>query len=220
MIRRALVFVVVFVTSASTAVAQQKEPIGRWVIDARATSSGLPNEAGWVPAVPEGTLVPGRGLGFEVGAHVYVLRWRSVALGVGATLLVADGTAAPNAPDTDTTPVPPPTIPEVSTRIRSFAPQVSLNFGHSLGWSYVSAGLGSTNVESEATLSGATFTPRTSDAVKTLNYGGGARWFINDHVGVGFDLRWHKLSIVPATATHPGAPRASLIAVGAGVVLK
>jgi hypothetical protein len=56
--------------------------------------------------------------------------------------------------------------------------------------------------------------------VKTLNYGGGARWFVTDHLGVGFDLRWHKVSLVPASSTHPGAPRASLFVVGAGVVLK
>ena len=55
--------------------------------------------------------------------------------------------------------------------------------------------------------------------MKTLNCGGGARWFINEHVGVGFDLRWHNLSTVPATATHPGAPRTTLVTAGVGVVL-
>jgi hypothetical protein len=112
------------------------------------------------------------------------------------------------------------TLPEVTTRITSVTPQVSLSFGHSLGWSYLSAGLGRTRVESEATLTGAIFTPRDSDWVKTLNYGGGARWFLNDHVGVGFDVRWHKVSLVTATATRPGAPRASLLVAGAGLVLK
>jgi opacity protein-like surface antigen len=102
------------------------------------------------------------------------------------------------------------------------APQLSLNFGHSLGWSYLSAGLGGAHVESEAALEGATtqFVPTDSGWVKTLNYGGGARWFISDRVGVGFDLRWYKVGLVPATDTHPGAPRASLFVAGAGVVLK
>ena len=220
MIARACLFAVVFVTSAGMSFAQQKEPIGRWVADVRVTSSGLPAEVGWTPLVPNGTEVPGRGLGFEVGAHVHVLRWRAVALGVGATWLTARGSSAPPEPVPTTTPTTPPTIPEVTTRITTFAPQVSLNFGHSLGWSYLSAGLGRTNVESEAALAGTTFTPRTSDSVKTLNYGGGARWFVNDHMGVGFDVRWHKLSLVAASASHPGAPRASLIALGAGIVLK
>jgi len=64
------------------------------------------------------------------------------------------------------------------------------------------------------------FTPRDSGWVKTLNFGGGARWFIKDHFGVGFDVRWYKLSPVPVSATHPGAPRESLVTIGAGVVFK
>jgi hypothetical protein len=218
MITRAIVFAVVLAASANTSLAQSKERIGRWVADVRVTSSGLPSEAGWTPVIPSGTEAPGRGLGFELGAHVYVWRWRALALGVGATWLTARSTATPAEVEGDTTTAP--TIPEVTTRITTFAPQLSLNFGHSLGWSYLSAGLGRSNVESEATLAGSVFTPRMSDGVKTLNYGGGARWFLNDHLGVGFDVRWHNLSLVSASATHPGAPRASLIAAGAGIVLK
>ena len=218
MIRRAFVFAVAFLAVAHTALAQPKERIGFFVADARLASSGLPSEAGWTPTVPSGTLAPTRGLGFEVGAHVNVLRFRAIAIGVGATWLRARATASP--PEPTGTPPPPVTIPDVTTRVTSFAPQVSLNFGHSLGWSYVSAGLGRTKSESEATLTGATFAPRHSDWVKTLNYGGGARWFVNDHLGVGFDVRWHKVSLVPASSTHPGAPRASLFVAGAGVVVK
>jgi hypothetical protein len=219
MIARAIAFAVIVAASSSTSLAQSREPIGRWVADVRVTSSGLPGEAGWTPVLPTGTEAPGRGLGLEAGAHVYVLRWRAFALGVGASWLTARGSSTPPQVDDGTTTAP-TTIPDVTTRVTTFAPQVSLNFGHSLGWSYLSFGLGRTNVESEATLTGATFTPRRSEGVKTLNYGGGARWFLNDHLGVGFDLRWHNLSLVSASATHPGAPRASLIAAGAGIVLK
>ncbi len=103
----------------------------------------------------------------------------------------------------------------------SLAPQVSLNFGHSLGWSYLSAGLGQTRVKSEAeTQSTIQYLPVDSGWVKTINYGGGARWFVNDHFGVGFDLRWYKLSIVEPSATSPGAPRASLLTLAVGVSLK
>jgi hypothetical protein len=218
MIDRAFVLAAAFLAAAHTSFAQPKERIGLFVADLRVASSGLPNEAGWTPTVPSGTVAPTRGLGFEVGAHVNVLRFRGMALGLGATWLRASGTAAP--PEATGTPPAPTTIPDVTTRIISFAPQVSLNFGHSLGWSYLSAGLGRTKAESEATLAGATFTPRYSDWVKTLNYGGGARWFVNDHIGVGFDLRWHKVSLVAASATHPGAPRASLFVAGAGLVVK
>jgi hypothetical protein len=219
--RCVFVLAVMSVVTASTGFAQQKERIGPWVADLRITSAALPGEPGWTPAVTTATEPPTRSFGFELGAHVNVLRFRAVALGVGATWLVARGTSTP--PPTTTPPSTMPavqTIPAVTTRVTSLAPQISLNFGHSLGWSYVSAGLGRSKAESEATLAGTTFTPRDSDWVKTLNYGGGARWFITDHVGVGFDVRWHKLSLVAATATHPGAPRASLLMAGAGVVVK
>ena len=218
MIQRAVMFAVVMTMAASTSLAQQKERIAPFVADLRLTSSSLPSEAGWTPTVPTGTVAPTRGLGVELGAHVNVIRLRAIAIGVGGTWLVARSTASP--PEPTGTPATPTQIPAVTTRVSAFAPQVSLNFGHSLGWSYLSVGLGRTKVESEAVLAGTDFTPRVSDWVKTLNYGGGARWFLNDHFGVGFDLRWHKISIVPATATHPGAPRASLFAIGAGVVVK
>lgn len=218
MIRRAVICAALLVALAASTEAQQREPIARWAADVRLTSAGLPSEEGWTPTVPAGTVVPGRGLGFEVGAHVNVIRVRAIALGIGGTWLVARGTSAPQSPEG--TAAGPVTLPDVSTRVTSFAPQISLNFGHSLGWSYVSAGLGRSKTESEATLTRATFTPRRSDWVKTLNYGGGARWFLNEHLGVGFDIRWHKVSIVPASATHPGAPRASLLVAGAGIVVK
>jgi hypothetical protein len=221
MICRPIVFAAVLLTVASTSLAQQKEPIGPFVVDLQMASSGLPTEPGWTPSLPADTVVPSRGLGFEVGAHVNVLRRRVFALGVGASWLVARGSSSP--PESaEGTPPPAQPVPGVKTRITAFAPQVSLNFGHSLGWSYLSGGLGGTRVESEAMLTGGstTFTPQASGWVKTINFGGGARWFLNDRIGVGFDLRWHKVSLVPASATHPGAPRASLLVAGAGIVIK
>ena len=221
MIVRPFVFAGVVLTLASTSQAQPKESIGPFVADLRVVSSGLPAEQGWTPLVPADTVVPSRGLGFEIGAHVNVLRRRSIALGVGATWLVARGsTTPPELPEG--TALASPTVPSVNTRVTAFAPQLSLNFGHSLGWSYLSAGLGRARVESDATLAGGstTFTPSDSDWVKTLNYGGGARWFLNDHVGVGFDLRWHKTGLVPAREGHPGAGRASLLVAGVGMVVK
>jgi hypothetical protein len=218
------VFAAAVLSSANASEAQTKAPIGRFVADVRAASAGLPATEGWTPVVPAATVVPSRGLGLDVGAHVYLLRFRSVALGVGANWLTARAASSPAPPASTSgaTPPPPNTIPEVTTRLSTLAPQLSLNFGHSLGWSYLSAGLGQSRVKSEAALAGGptTFTPRDSGQVKTINFGGGARWFMKDRLGFGFDLRWYKLSLVPATNTHPGAPRASLFAAGAGVVLK
>jgi hypothetical protein len=224
MTRRALVFVAALLASANTSLAQQKEPIGRVVADLRAASIGLPTAVGWTPVVTTGTIVPSRGLGIDAGVHIYPVRFRRVSLGIGAAWVTARATSAPPAPTTTTgsTASPTTTFPEVTTKISGMVPQLSLNFGHSMGWSYVSAGLGRSRVESEAAATStlSAFVPRDSGWVKTLNYGGGARWFITDHIGVGFDLRWHKLSIVPASNTHPGAPRASLLVAGGGIVFK
>jgi hypothetical protein len=201
--------------------AQTKEPIGRFVVDARGASAGLPTVPGWTPLVPIDTQLPARALGLDLGAHVYVLRVRGAAIGIGGTWGFARGrTSPPEVPPGTTTPIL--QTPEVTTRTTTLAPQVSLNFGHSLGWSYLSAGLGQTRVESEARAVTGTiqYVPRDSGWTKTINFGGGARWFINDHLGVSFDLRWHKLSIVPASNTHPGAPRASLVTAAVGVSIK
>jgi len=211
---------VILLAVAEISVAQPREPIARLVIDVRAASAGLPAVEGWTPTVPADAQVPARGLGLDVGAHVYPLRVRSFALGIGATFLAARGKASP--PLEEPASLTPP-LPEVTTKLSSVAPQVSLNFGHSLGWSYLSVGLGRTRVESEAFSQRGNLvllTTRDSDWTKTLNYGGGARWFIKSHLGVGFDIRWHKLSVVASTATHPGAPRASLLTAGVGIVLK
>jgi hypothetical protein len=225
MIGRAFVFAAAILgTAAGTAAAQPKEPIGRFVADLRVTSTGLPILEGWIPAVPPDAEVPSRALGLEVGANVYVVRFGAGALGIGATWMKARGTTTPPEPPrvAGAPPPQPTTIPDVATTLTGVTPQVSLNFGHALGWSYVSAGLGRLKVESSAALSGGTttFTPRNSGWVQTINFGGGARWLIRDHLGVGFDLRWHKLDNVVATPSHPGARRTTVFVAGAGVVIK
>ena len=212
-------FWIATLTCARPCLAQPpQQPISPFVVDVRGTSSGLPT-TGWTPSVPSNTVLPSRGFGLDLGAHVYVIRFKSAALGVGATWDIGRGQTSPAASTGTTTVV----IPKVTTRVTTIAPQVSLNFGHRLGWSYLSAGLGRTRVRSEATppaTSTLQYVPRESDWTKTLNYGGGARWFVNDHLGVSLDLRWHKISIVPPSGTDPGSPRASLLTAAVGISLK
>ena len=218
---RGLVVAAAFLALPLPTLAQQHQPIGRFVVDVHGTSAGLPTGPGWTPDVPSDTELPSRAIGLDVGGHVYLVRFRRVALGVGATWGLARGRTRPvDVPEGTSNPIF--RAPEVTTRLATLAPQVSLNFGHSLGWSYLSAGLGRTRVESEAVATTGTiqYVARDSDWTKTLNFGGGARWFINDHLGVGFDLRWHKVSIVPATATRPAASRASLLTAGVGISIK
>jgi hypothetical protein len=47
-----------------------------------------------------------------------------------------------------------------------------------------------------------------SESVQAFNWGGGARWFLNPHVGIGFDVRVRMLSagdVVPKGTSVAGA---------------
>jgi hypothetical protein len=220
MIARAWVLVVAGLTgTAGTAVAQPKERLPIAVVDLRAASVGLPTVAGWTPPVQEGTLVPSRSFGFDAGAHVYIWRGRRVALGIGAGAVMASGTTSPPETATGSQLLP---APEVTTRLTSLAPQLSINFGHRFGWSYLSGGVGRGRVRAEVSRAATITAPTMVEIgwVQTINYGGGARWFINDHVALNLDLRWHKLPSVAATTARPAAERASLIVAGGGISIK
>jgi hypothetical protein len=81
--------------------------------------------------------------------------------------------------------------------VSTVAPQVSFNFGTREGWSYLSGGYGTTQtntkVETPAADSTAAVTLMRERRTGTINVGGGARWFVRDHVAVGFDVRFHRL---------------------------
>ena len=57
------------------------------------------------------------------------------------------------------------------------------DFGTADGWSYLSVGAGTARVDAEETGSSS-----------AINAGGGARWFIKRHLGVGFDVRLHRIA--------------------------
>lgn len=219
MTSRSAVLAVTLLLVASVSAAQPPEPIPRFVADVRGASVGLPTAEGWTPAVPTGAEVPSRTLGFEAGGHVRIVGTGRTSLAIGATFLTGTGTFTPETPVTDP---PTPPLPEVTTRFTSVAPQVSLNFGRRLGWSYISAGLGRARVRSETTLPATIGSPTLVDGEWSgvINFGGGARWFINDHVGVSFDLRWHRLAAVTGDASRPPAPRETLLTLGVGISLQ
>lgn len=217
---RSAVLVAALVLVVRTSAAQVPAPIPRFVADVRGATAGLPTSQGWTPVVPEGSEVPSRSLGLEVGGHVRVARMGALNLGIGATWLTARGTLTPDPPPPpDGTTPPAVPSPEVSTRFTSIAPQLSLNFGRKLGWSYVSVGLGRARVRSEASAAATPTTPAIveSNWTRVLNFGGGARWFVSDHFGVGFDLRWHQLAAVTGDATRPSAPRETMLTLGVGI---
>ena len=87
--------------------------------------------------------------------------------------------------DTDDVPGTVETFPDVEVTQRIVSPQVSLNFGTSRGWSYLTSGVGSGRVTATAG------SARLTTSRMAVNVGAGARWVVTDHVGVGFDLRAH-----------------------------
>lgn len=217
--RPAVALAVVVLSIAGAAQGQPPEPIGPFVIDARGAVAGLPTAAGWTPMTPTSTIdPPPRGLGIDVGAQVYLARVGAMTLGVGATWLHA---RAGRTPEDASGPSMTAAATELTTRLTAIAPQVSLNFGHALGWSYVSAGMGPARVQAEAEHMAAGRTLGTDSGwVRSLNVGGGARWFPTDRLGFGFDVRWYSLAQVAATTTHPGAPRATVLVFGVGAAVK
>lgn len=197
---------------AGAAHAQVDEPIGRFAADARLTWARFKEDPGIASALGVSPLnLPTRGLGIVVGAHWYPLRGRSVALGIGGEFLTAQDTRTlePTTEDGEDGPT-------VETTLSSVAPQVSLNFGKKNGWSYISGGMGS-----------AAFTAQRLDdligegtRVRTINYGGGARWFTNKHLAVSVDLRFYSVGAQPASADRPAFPKSKMMVISGGVAFR
>jgi hypothetical protein len=137
-----------------------------FVVDVRGVTSGIPTSIGLYPTVPEGGSVPARGFGYDVGGHVYLFNLGSARVGLGVSVIGVRGTAT-----------------DATTTMNIVAPQLSFNFGSSDGWSYLSLGAGTARVDAEV-----------SGSSSAINAGGGARWFIKRHIGVGFDLRLHRIA--------------------------
>lgn len=183
------VLTVLLLCAAAPVAAQTTEPVSGYVIDLRGATSGLPKESSFFPGLPPEALVPARGFGFEAAGHVYLFKLGPSRVGIGASYLRARGTS-----------------PGIVATFSTVAPQLSLNFGSRDGWSYLSAGLGRawmrTRVEDESGV-----TTGDSGELTSTNFGGGARWFLARHVGVGFDVRFHRLS---------GATRAMVVGATVG----
>lgn len=207
-----------FLSLSRPALAQDPPPPIPWVVvDLHATVPRFPSDDANLAAsrgLQSVAELPGTGLGAQIGLHLYPLHTRYVTVGVGGELAIGRARS---------TPVQPPTIEgatplrAVEERITSLSPQLSLNFGNGSGWSYLSAGLGQTTWYVEPADLGEY--PPNSDRLKTLNYGGGARWFIKPHVAFSFDVRFYAIS--PGFAyIFPATPRASMLVIGAGVSVK
>ena len=224
---RALVTTAVFLLAATSALAQPiDEPIPRVVADVHALWGGLPSSEGWVPEVPVDTPVPNRGVGVAFGGQVYPLRLGFITFGVGATVMTARGTGDPSevvVPGTGggAAVSGEATLPVVTTRMTSVLPQISINFGKRFGWSYLSAGYGTTKIDSTASAVGTLTAASAPDQWNpAINFGGGARWFMKRHLGASFDVRFTKLSSRSATDTTPFSKRTQIVSLLVGIALQ
>ena len=199
--------------TAATTRAQVARPPGPFIIDARGafSSVGRSEELSIPRGLQPGEL-PKTVLGLDVGAHVYPVRGK-VTLGVGASLLMIGGTQNPGAAEDGATEVP---VTPGEFRVRGIVPQLSLNFGSSRGWSYLGAGLGFSQLKAGRAESELAYSPN----LLTINLGGGARWFVSEHVAFTFDGRYYRLASKELEADYVGNPTVSMFVLSAGLSFK
>ncbi len=155
-------------------------------------------------------IMSSKALGLSAGAHVYPLRAQSFALGLGGEAMLARNSFEPiNA----TTLKPTGTV--YNRKVSGISGQVSLNFGHRMGWSYLTGGVGPMTFESNL----ATLTPDGLSDM-TINYGGGARWFNYDHLAFTVDIRFYRTGEAVATLNTAGRLPHTVFIMSAGISVK
>ena len=169
----------------STAAFAQSSSPGPYIVDVRGAMSGAPGGASFYPPVTADVLAPQRAFGFVAGAHVYPFHLGVARIGLGADLMRARGTAS--------------SIDNVGAAmsVMTLAPQLSFNFGTHDGWSYLSGGYGMAQTLARVDVPATTTPASTSSRERrspAINIGGGARWFLREHVAVGFDVRFHRMT--------------------------
>jgi hypothetical protein len=198
------------VCACAPAFAQPREPLPPLALDARGAFVLLPRDP--VTAQTLGVTAADlatHSLGMVFGVHAYPWRGASVAFGVGAELFLARGKKQ-NFDEEDV-----PEGPEVRRQIQSFSGQISLNFGHREGWSYLTAGIGPLAFDTYLT-----GTLPDGPRVMTQNYGFGARWFTKPHVAFTVDMRFYLVGPSNPTDIVGGRERHSVTVMSAGISVK
>ena len=130
----ATIALIACLTLCSRAHAQEPPPpIGPFVVDLRGTFPMFPNDLLKLAESRGLSLaeLPGLGVGVDVGAHVYLLKWRTITFGIGGELTFGRAHSTP-----PTVAGQPTFVRPVTERFMSVAPQLSFNFGTGHGWSY------------------------------------------------------------------------------------
>jgi hypothetical protein len=197
-----------------TAFAQEPPPkIPLFAVDLHGTVPRFPEDAALVESrqgISSIAELPGAGLGLQVAAHVYFFRWRAVTFGLGGEFATAHASQTPPEGSTD--------LVATTERFQSLGTQLSFNFGNGNGWSYISGGIGQSTWLLEPV--GTPPTPQDAERLKTINYGGGARWFARPHLAFSFDVRFYAINPGTPYLNLPGSPRTTLLIIGAGVSVK
>jgi hypothetical protein len=211
---------IVVLVGAVPARAQEPPPrIPLFAVDLHATFPKFPVEQNLADS-RDMTLaeLPGRGLGLQAAVTFYPVKWRAITFGIGGEVTANRASQTPA--DTTTG------VRAAQEKFLSAAPQLSFNFGSGKGWSYISGGLG---VSQWSIIPDGRDEPFPSDteSLKTLNYGGGARWFIRPHLAFSFDFRFYSVSPGPPhppSLAYPsglsGSPHTALLIISAGISMK
>ena len=206
------VLALLLLTPATPAFSQEPPPkIGPFVVDLHATIPRFPDDVQL--AASRGMSLaelPGTGLGVQVGLHLYLLRWKAITFGIGGEYASSRAAQTPAAGLTG--------VRAATETFESLAPQLSFNFGTGTGWSYISGGIGRSTWS--LIPDGQEPFPSDSEKLRTINYGGGARWFAKPHLAFSFDVRFYAIDPGTPYFGYGGSPRTTLMIIGAGVSVK
>lgn len=205
---RAVVVVVALLAAVPAAGQTTASAPGPYVFDVRAATSGVPNDLSFYPTLTT-DVVPARGFGLDLGGHVYVFTLGPARIGLGASVMLIRSSATLTVSPEDPSPGQ-----RLTLNLRTVAPQVTVNFGSRDGWSYLSAGLGIASVTTRT--DEVEDARRESGQLRSVNFGGGARWFVTPRVAFGFDVRAHQI----AASGSSGTPAMTMMAIGAGLSLR
>jgi hypothetical protein len=200
--------------AAVPASAQPREPIGKFAIDVRGLFARHKQEPSVASdlGVPAGNL-PSRSFGLIGGVQVYPVHAGKITFGFGGHVLMARGSRTLDAKDAPAGTVD---LPTVRRHFSAIAPEVSLNFGHRSGWSYISGGIGRARLYLDRADAPAVNPP----GRQTIHYGAGARWFNTHHLAFAVDVRWYSVAEQPAAPGLVYQPRTTLLVLSGGISIK
>jgi len=193
--------------------AQTPQPIGPFAADVRGMLGRHKVEPSVATDLGVATAnVPERTLGLSGGVHWYPWRFKGITFGLGGEGLIASASRT-----VEQTSATAPPSPVVRRHFSEFSSQLSFNFGHRNGWSYISGGIGRSKLyldREDAPVSDA-------PGRNTLNYGAGARWFTNHHMAFSVEIRWYSVAS-PSTTPENGVaePQTTLMVLSAGIGLR